>query len=260
MPDEEAGLGYGATGEVYRAALLNAIGEEGALYAIKLVDSDWRFMSDRAYCLEQLHDEYANYCLLQKASCDESIAKIIRRYTPICYGLYRSKDGEREMFLLITQLVPSRFSVTLPELGKAMKYVNDLFRAHPDNLRIYRYSVMEALLCLHSLGLFHCDAREENFLYDDASKAVKVIDFSESKWHDCPGLPVCRELIEIWRLMFGGVSSSPFRDSIIHQYSLPFINIEELLLGKSKEEREMYKKQLGGWLTSYSENSREEDA
>ena len=96
-------------------------------------------------------------------------------------------------------------------------------------------------------------------LYDGVSNSVKLIDFSESKWHCCPGLPTCRELIETWRLMFGGRVARPFQETIVTQYNLQPLNLEELLVGTTKEEKDMYKKRLGRCLISYFGNSEGED-
>ena len=72
-----------------------------------------------------------------------------------------------------------------------------------------RTGVLESLICLHSLGLWHGDAEERNIARDREDKTFKFIDFCSSTWHDCPGAAVCEETCLARRATFGPDSNKP---------------------------------------------------
>ena len=110
-----------------------------------------------------------------------------------------------------------------------------------------RTGVLESLICLHSLGLWHGDAEGRNIARDRERKTFKFIDFCSSTWHDCPGVAVCEETCLARRATFGPDSNKPLallEEDVVARYDLKFCNLWELLVESGQIEPDELAKEL----------------
>ena len=122
------------------------------------------------------------------------------------------------------------------------------------SLTLHRSSVMESLLCLHSIGLYHADPEGRNVVREARSSRLKFVDFCESFWHKCPGIRKCEELLCYWGCYFPKKSENRFEGRVCSKHNLRFgRNLEEHL----QKTRGVEPEKLGGCLREFVSNADE---
>ncbi|KAL5481084.1 hypothetical protein ACEPAI_10025 [Sanghuangporus weigelae] len=190
-------LGSGSTGVVYQATL---DGDESVKdvnarsYAVKIVHRG--SSQEKRGGLERLRNEFKVYCKIGESGAD---------LTPRCYGLYDSTY----MLALI-----------LDYGGEALTNLPWSSVPFRDRLRIF-----ELLSALHKIGIVHRDIEPRNIVRS-CDGSLKIIDFSQAVFHDCPGIREvswrkevrreCSELKGMWEELIGQRSGQ----RIIHGASM----------------------------------------
>ncbi|KAL5498957.1 hypothetical protein ACEPAH_1475 [Sanghuangporus vaninii] len=190
-------LGSGSTGVVYQATL---DGDESVKdidarsYAVKIVHRG--STQEKGGGLERLRNESKVYCRIGESGAD---------LAPRCYGLYDSTY----MLALI-----------LDYGGEALTNLPWSSVAFRDRLRIF-----ELLSALHKIGIIHKDIEPRNIVRS-SDGSLKLIDFSQAGFHNCPGIGEvswrkevrreCSELKGIWQELIGQRSDK----RIIHGASM----------------------------------------
>ena len=101
---------------------------------------------------------------------------------------------------------------------------------------MYRYAVLESLICLHSLGINHNDPDERNVVFDKKTETYKFIDLCTCSWHLCPGILICMEL----KIMCGKFRifetdfALDYQEKVIRQNELKFLNTRSFLERREK--------------------------
>ncbi|KAL5522766.1 hypothetical protein ACEPAG_8784 [Sanghuangporus baumii] len=152
-------LGSGSTGVVYQATL---DGDESVKdintrsYAVKIVHKG--SSQEKQGGLERLRAEFKIYCKIGDSGSDLALG---------CYGLYDSTY----MLALI-----------LDYGGEALTNLPWSSFPFQDRLRIF-----ELLSALHKIGIVHRGIEPRNIVRS-SDGSLKIIDFSQAGFHDCPGI------------------------------------------------------------------------
>ncbi|KAL5518374.1 hypothetical protein ACEPAH_56 [Sanghuangporus vaninii] len=100
-----------------------------------------------------------------------------------------------------------------------------------------KIAVVQSLLALHSLGLFHGDPDERNIAIrrKGAGDTYRFFDFGNSHWHRCLGITDCEYLKIQVRILYN-MHAPPWnpidlQERTIREYALPFCNLEEVVDG-----------------------------
>ncbi|KAL5534940.1 hypothetical protein ACEPAF_3030 [Sanghuangporus sanghuang] len=213
----------GVNGITYEAVLQNPDGSYNAdkpNFVIKTVDASQMEYEKYRNSFEELVTEYKTYYLLALAKRAGKFNDVIEKFTPTCYGLYQGKSGFKGVFALV-----------IDHVGVV-------------DLNQYRYwsgsdkiAVIQSLLALHSLGLFHGDPDERNVAIrrKGAGDTYRFFDFGNSHWHRCLGITDCEELKVQLRILYN-MHAPPWnpidlQERTIREYALPFCNLEEVVDG-----------------------------
>ena len=97
--------------------------------------------------------------------------------------------------------------------------------------------MVQSLLALHSLGLYHGDPDERNVAIrrEDADDTYRYFDFGNCHWHWCPGITDCEELRCQVRIIYNFQpppwDPKELQERTVREYGLPFCNLKAILGG-----------------------------
>ncbi|OCB90009.1 kinase-like protein [Sanghuangporus baumii] len=168
-------LGFSSTGMVYQATLdgNESVKDTNARsYAVKIVHRG--STQEKRGGLERLRNEFEAYCKIGESGAD---------LAPRCYGLYDSTY----MLALI-----------LDYEGEALTNLPWSSVPFRDRLRIF-----ELLSALHKIGIIHKDIEPRNIVRS-SDGSLKLIDFSQAGFHDCPGIREASRILEKGRNLLTG--------------------------------------------------------
>ncbi|KAL5480263.1 hypothetical protein ACEPAI_1533 [Sanghuangporus weigelae] len=221
------GYHYNINGITYEAVLQNPDGSYNAdepNFIIKTVDASQMEYEKYRNSFEELLSEYETYYPLALAKRAGRFNDVIEKFTPTCYGLYQGKSGFKGVFALVIE------HVGVVDLKQ--------YRYWSESNKI---ALVQSLLALHSLGIFHGDTDERNIAIGrkGVDNNYRFFDFGNSHWHRCPDITDCEELIVQVRILYNMRAPSwnriDLQERTIREYTLPFCNLEKVVEGEGME-------------------------